>query len=138
MAIRFYGERLWGTDPEARRGLHFKGISLVASTWPVHVVAFLSAVFRVGVPFIPTPKIPGSPISGWLLLPQAAMISILAIAVIWRLFHWAEAPMPVTLAFSLLNIGVHWILIPAWLQGRRGIEARAKRPQLTNDPIGAG
>ncbi len=120
LVIRFYGLRVWATDPEARRGFLFKGLSLVLSAWPFYVVAFVSTLARVRVPFIPTPKTAGWPIRTWLLLPQATMTSLLTVAVSWRLLHWAEAPMPVTLAFGLVDIGAHWILIPVWLQGRLG------------------
>jgi len=52
---------------------------------------------------------------------------ILATAVVWRLLHWAEAPMPATLALGLVDIGVHWMLIPAWLQGRLGLAEPSDR-----------
>ena len=116
--VRFYALRVWGTDLDARYGLHFKGTSLVASTWPVYSLAFVSTLARVRIPFRPTPKTAGSPVSAWLLAPQAVLTSVLTAAVVWRLLHWAEAPMPATLAFGLMGIGVHWMLIPAWLQGR--------------------
>ena len=125
--VRCYALRIWGTDPEARRGFHFKGASLVASTWPVYSLAFFSTLARVRIPFLPTPKTAGSPTSVWLLAPQATMTFILATAVVWRLLHWAQAPMPATLALGLVDIGVHWMLIPAWLQGRLGLAEPSDR-----------
>ena len=126
VAVRAYALR-GASGGHSPRGLEWKGACLVVSAWPVYVLAFVTCVLRIRVPSGATSRTAGSVPSGALLLPQALMLCILFSGVAWRVVHWAEAPMPLTLALGVAAIGAHWILVPVWLQGRQRAAARQDR-----------
>ena len=102
--------RLWSLQARARRGFLFKGTSLISASWPVYVLAFLATVFRLKVPFMATPKTANERLPWWSYGPQVSMILLLLAAIVWRLAHWQERALPVTLTVGLVLIGSQWIL----------------------------
>lgn len=108
-------------------GLGGAGTCLVISAWPVYAFAFVAGVLRIRFPSSSTSRVSGAVLSGAVLLPQALMVCILFSAAAWRLAHWDEAPMPLTLALGVAAIGAHWILVPVWLPGRQRAAAGQDR-----------
>lgn len=109
-AIRWYMLRTWGTEPMARKGLHYKGVSLILCTWPVYLFSLICAVVRKKIPFISTPKDAESRTRLWMVLPQLGMIVLLLVGIAWKIVHWEHGPAPLTLFFALLLIAQQWIL----------------------------
>ena len=80
LLIRQYSQK-WLME-ESEMGFHMRGGLLQLGTWWVYVVGFVYSLFRVKVPYIPTPK-EGSIENNWkIVLPNliAAALSIGAIA----------------------------------------------------------
>lgn len=115
--------RLWSLQARARRGFLFKGASLVAASWPAYAVAALSSLLRWPIPFVPTPKEGSHRLPLWSYLPQTLMIVTLAAAVVWRLLHWQQRALPVTVTVGIVLIASQWILPVAmyrsWRASRR-------------------
>lgn len=107
---RIYPLRTWALEPLARKGILLRGSSLFVSSWPVYVISAVSAVLRVRIPFLSTPKETSRSIPLWAVLPQLTMVTVLGAAIVWRGFHWQSAPMPLTAAFAAFIIVSHWLL----------------------------
>lgn len=119
-ATRTVPLRLWSLQERARKGFLFKGISLVASSWPAYSLAAVTSLLRRPVPFVPTPKGADNHLPMWSYLPQTIMISIMLCAVGWRLAHWQQRALPVTVAVGLMLIASQWILPLAMFRAWRG------------------
>ena len=112
MAIRCLMLRTCGTDPIARKGVHYKGTSLVISIWPIYLLSAICTLFRISVPFMSTPKEAGQDrLSLWTVLPQLTMVALLSAGLLYRAAHWDAAPAPLTAIAALLFLMQHWILI---------------------------
>ena len=59
----------WVLEP-SERGLHFAGGLLAIATWWVYLAGFLCALFRIRVPYIPTPKEGDAINAGGIILPN--------------------------------------------------------------------
>ena len=112
MAIRCLMLRTCGTDPTARKGVHYKGTSLVISIWPIYLLSAICTLFRISVPFMSTPKEAGQDrLALWTVLPQLTMVALLSAGLLYRAAHWDAAPAPLTAIAALLFLMQHWILI---------------------------
>jgi cellulose synthase/poly-beta-1,6-N-acetylglucosamine synthase-like glycosyltransferase len=137
-AIRWFMLSAWATEPAARRGIHFRGTSLVFSIWPIYLRSFIYALLRIPIPFISTPKTNNAGIRIQTVAAQFVMQGVLAIALVWRIMAWSIADAPATFAMGVLFLCQPWILLsPAvlgavWAQAsKRGrLLARAERPVL--------
>ncbi|MCC3152502.1 glycosyltransferase [Hymenobacter sp. BT770] len=79
LLIRCYAQQ-WLREPH-ERGLHLAGGFLRIGTWWVYTMGFLYAVFRVRVPYIPTPKEEGWLRNEWrMALPNIATALVLLAA----------------------------------------------------------
>jgi cellulose synthase (UDP-forming) len=113
--IRWFMLRSWGSEPAARKGVHFKGASLVFSIWPIYLLSLVCTVIRRRIPFMSTPKDSSGDVALWTIAPQILMIGALVIGVVWKMLHWYEGEAPLTLLVALLLIGQQWMLsFPVW------------------------
>lgn len=110
LATRVMPLRLWSLQARARRGFLFKGTSLVSTSWPVYVLALGATVLRRPIPFMPTPKDSNRRLPLWSYGPQLAMVVLMLTAIAWRLAHWQDRALPVTVCVGLVLIGSQWIL----------------------------
>jgi cellulose synthase/poly-beta-1,6-N-acetylglucosamine synthase-like glycosyltransferase len=110
LLIRYFMLREYGTEPMARKGLHFKGTSLVLSIWPIYVLSLVCTITRIQIPFMSTPKEAESRIYLRTIVPQMIMFCALAAGVVWKVIHWSEGPSPLTLLFAMMLLGQHWML----------------------------
>jgi cellulose synthase (UDP-forming) len=112
MAIRCLMLRNWGTDPTARKGVLFKGTSLVISIWPIYLLSAICTLFRISVPFMSTSKEAGQDrVALWTVLPQLTMVSLLSAGLLYKAAHWDAAPAPLTATAAVLFLMQQWILI---------------------------
>jgi len=112
MAIRCLMLRTKGTDPIARKGIHYKGTSLVISIWPIYLLSAICTLFRISVPFMSTPKGGGQDrVALWTVLPQLTMVALLFAGLLYKAVHWDAAPAPLTATAALLFLMQQWILI---------------------------
>jgi cellulose synthase (UDP-forming) len=71
----------WLIEPQ-ERGLHFAAGVLTSATWWVYLVGFACAVFRIKIPYIPTPK-EDKPSDAWnVALPNFVTAGLLLLVVI--------------------------------------------------------
>ncbi len=111
LLIRYVMLRACGTEPLARKGVHFKGASLVLSIWPIYVLSLICTLARIRIPFISTPKESGSGhIDLRTVLPQMIMFCALLTGVVWKVIHWNEGSAPLTVLFAMMLLGQHWML----------------------------
>jgi cellulose synthase/poly-beta-1,6-N-acetylglucosamine synthase-like glycosyltransferase len=111
MGIRCLMLRTKGTDPIARKGIHYKGTSLVISIWPIYLLSAICTLFRISVPFMSTPKGAGQDrVALWTVLPQFTMVALLFAGLLYKATHWGTSPAPLTSVAALLLIMQHWIL----------------------------
>jgi cellulose synthase (UDP-forming) len=110
LLARFAALRLFALEPEARSGFLLAGTSLVASSWPVYLLAAASVAARRRLPFLPTPKEASARLPAWSYLPQLAMVALLLGGVLFRLGEWPVRPLPATVATAALLIGSQWML----------------------------
>jgi len=110
LLVRYFMLRAFGTEPVARKGLHFKGPSLILCIWPIYLLSLICTITRIPIPFISTPKESGSGIDLRTIIPQMFMICALVAGIFWKVIHWNEGPAPLTLLFAMILLGKHWIL----------------------------
>jgi hypothetical protein len=106
----------------------------VTSAWPFYLVALLSTLFRIPIPFIPTPKTAAGRVPGWAFLPQGLAVAGLVLAVCWRLLQWDQQPMPLTVSMALLFVAMHWILFAAMLESPSVVRAKSPATQADATP----
>ena len=111
VVIRAYVLMVWAREPGSRQA-QWRGVSLIVSTWPMYLTALLTTVLRIPIPFLATPKGRSGRMPLWAFLPQLLATAGLGAGVGYRLLCWQEGPMPMTVAYALVLIGMHWI-IPA-------------------------
>jgi cellulose synthase (UDP-forming) len=84
--IRQYAQRWLIEKHEA--GFHLVGGLLAAGTWWVYVLGFIYTVFRVKVPYIPTPKDDRPRNNTTLVLPNLLMLLATTFAMSYCIFHY--------------------------------------------------
>ncbi len=80
VAIHVFVQR-WLCEPDAERGIHWRGYALKAASWPVFFLGTLLAIAHAEVPYIPTAK---EAVRGRFLrlaAPQLALLSVFAVTV---------------------------------------------------------
>ncbi len=117
----------WLLEP-GERGLHVLGGLLATGTWWVYLTGFLCAVFRVRVPYIPTPKEGEARNSVKLAAPNLLLAGLSVGAIVYGLER-DFTPYSVLMAtFAAFNAAV--LLATAALAQQRWLEAM-RRPTHT-------
>ncbi len=119
LATRVVPLRLWSLQERARRGFLFKGTSLVATAWPAYSMALLTSLLRRPVPFVATPKTARAHLPAGSYLPQLIVILVMLCAIGWRLAHWQQRALPITVAVGLTLVASQWILPVAMFRAWR-------------------
>jgi cellulose synthase (UDP-forming) len=143
--IRWFMLSRWGTESAARRGVHFRGASLVFSIWPIYLRSLLYAVFRVPLPFVSTPKTHDTAVQLRTAVGQYAMHGLLCAALAWRVVTWGITDAPATFLMGVVLLSQPWILLsPAVLAALRermlrpGKLGRASHPAIGLESLPAG
>jgi hypothetical protein len=133
LSTRVLPLRLWSLQARARRGFLFKGTSLIATAWPAYSLAALASLLRRPVPFLPTPKAGRARLPAWSFVPQLSLLMMMAAAIGWRLCHWQQRALPVTVGVGLMLIASQWILPIALLRSWQD----SRTPPTGDRPPGA-
>jgi cellulose synthase (UDP-forming) len=101
LLTRMYAQRWLMSDSE--RGLHLMGGILRFGCWWVFIMGFVYTIFRVNVPYIPTPK-EGVPENNIKLSLPNLIIAIVIIASVWYGLSIDYTPYSLAMAgFALIN-----------------------------------
>ena len=74
---------LW--NPKGAKLLRWRGYVQAFSLWPIYTLALFSALFRVQIGHIATPKVKSGDSHARLVVPHAALLVLLAIAIVARI-----------------------------------------------------
>ena len=144
-AIYFFAQR-WLCDPSTEWGVHWRGLVLKLTCWPVFAAGTILAVFRADIPYVPTSKeaVRGRFIR--LAWPQLVLLAVFAATVIrvgyMRMFNTPEAALSLSaeavwgmLAFAALPVlAAFGSLYAAW-EARR-LPATAPWDDIDVDRLG--
>lgn len=101
LLIRQYSQK-WLME-ESERGFHIRGGLLQLGTWWVYVVGFVYSIFKVKVPYIPTPK-EGVPENNWKIVMPNLIGAGLSVAAIVYGLKTDLTPYSIFMAgFALIN-----------------------------------
>ncbi len=91
-----------------KKGFNAEGYILVLGTWPVYTFAFLSALFRIKIPFIATPKKKSHLRENLLLIvPQIITVMVLLAGIIYKISKGMVSDPSFTILFALVMILLH-------------------------------
>lgn len=104
LLIRLYAQR-WVME-ESERGLHLMGGLLRFGTWYIFIIGFIYSIFRVNVPYIPTPK-HDEPVNNWKLTLPNFIAAILILICIGYGLSVDYTPYSIAMAgFALINASI--------------------------------
>jgi len=93
---------------DKKKGFNAEGYILVLGSWPVYTFAFLTAIFRIKIPFIATPK--GKSFAREnliLIIPQIITVLILIAGIIYKIIDGLNFSPSFTILFALVMILLH-------------------------------
>lgn len=91
-----------------KKGFNAEGYILVLCTWPVYTLAFLSALLRIKIPFIATPKHKSNIKENLkIIIPQIITIIILTTGVIYKISNGLVSSPSFSVLFALVMILLH-------------------------------
>ena len=131
--IYLYVQR-WMCQPSNEKGLHWRGMILKFSTWPVFFLGFLLGVVNADLPYIPTAKkaVTGyfTPFARPLVIHVILFVAALAIIIVRRLFFIPESELIFTAERTWAMIGFAFI---AFLMTFGGIYAALEAKTLKEE-----
>ena len=95
---------------EKKKGFHLSGYLLVLGSWPIYTVAFLSALFRIEIPFISTPKEIASKSFIKLIIPQLVIVGVLIVGIIYKSVNYIDISSLVIILFASIMIIIHYAI----------------------------
>jgi cellulose synthase (UDP-forming) len=91
-----------------KKGFNAEGYILVLGSWPVYTFAFLSALLRIKIPFIATPKKKSNLRENLrLIIPQIITVVVLLIGIIYKISKGPVSNPSYTILFALVMILLH-------------------------------
>lgn len=124
----------WMCHPEKEKGLHWRGMVLKYSCWPVFFLGFLLAVVNVEIPYIPTAKkaVTGyiTPFSRPLVIHFVLYIVALISVFVYRRFLIPESELLLSAEKTWAMIGFATI---AWIMSLGGLKAAWEAKKLKED-----
>jgi cellulose synthase (UDP-forming) len=114
----------WMCHPETERGLHWRGMILKYSCWPVFLLGFLLAVVNAEIPYIPTAKkaVTGfvTPFARPLVIHAIAFVITVIAVFVYRRYFIPESEL-------ILSSERTWAMIAfasvAWIMTMGGLKA---------------
>lgn len=105
--IRQYAQRWLIERHEA--GFHLVGGILASGTWWVYALGVLYTLFRVNVPYLPTPKDDRPRNHFWLVLPNLLMSGATLAAIAWSIYFYGRFTLnnvytQLMIVFGLINV----------------------------------
>jgi cellulose synthase (UDP-forming) len=109
LLIRIFAQR-WLIQKE-ERGLHLTGGVLLTGTWWIFLVGFIYSIFKIKVPYIPTPKEEDRQNCWTLSIPNIVMVGLCTFAIFYGLaIDWTPYSLAMAL-FALLNAVMLGIIV---------------------------
>ena len=123
--IRFTALRLW-RHPSTPRTSLLRAVALVYSTWPIYLMAWLMATFRLPLAFRPTPKMRSGKLNPVWLLPQVLALLTLTAGTLYTVIIGGHRPSSL-LVFATLQVLLQMILFGQWLRTDLEVSDRMAR-----------
>jgi len=95
---------------EKKKGFHVSGYLLVLGTWPVYTTALLSALFRIKIPFIATPKELSSKGLIKMIIPQLLVVGILFAGIVYKIINYNDKLSLIIILFASILILIHYVI----------------------------
>jgi hypothetical protein len=73
---------LW--NPRGAKLLRWRGYVQAFTLWPIYSIALVSAMLRMPVGHIATPKVKSGDSHLWLVIPHVALFGLLLCSILWR------------------------------------------------------
>jgi cellulose synthase/poly-beta-1,6-N-acetylglucosamine synthase-like glycosyltransferase len=100
--------------PSVRGVSIFSAMILVYATWPVYLLAWAMALFRIPLSFQITPKRPSGKLNTAWLLPQALTIALLLAGTLYTILVKGH-PFSLMLGFAILQAIIQLYLLYCWM-----------------------
>ena len=130
--INRFVEKKYGVSP-ASTVIPLNGFLLAFGSWPVYSFSFFASLIGVKIPFNATPKEPQGGSFLRPVMPQLATVTLLLVAIFWRINGNLNYDSMIILAFAVFNILMHGGVFYAAYEGRRRYMLAHKnqtRPQI--------
>lgn len=111
--IRYLGLYKWRHDTMQRTSL-LRAVILVYATWPIYLTAWLMALFRIDLPFQPTPKGSEGRLHPVWLAPQFITIILLIFGLLFTVLVKDHQP-SFLLLFALIQALLQLIFLRRWM-----------------------
>ncbi len=95
---------------EKNKGFHLSGFLLVLGCWPIYTVGFLTALFKIKIPFIATPKEVSNKSYIKPITPQIATVLILIVGIINKAINYKDIFSLEIILFALGIIIIHYAI----------------------------
>ena len=87
---------------------HLGGYLLVLGTWPIYTLALLTALIRIKIPFISTPKELSQKNSLLLIIPQLITVCVLSAGIIFKIINFYNPYSFIIIMFAAILILIHF------------------------------
>lgn len=105
--------QVWMCHPRTERGLHWRGMVLKYSCWPVYFLGFLLSLVDADIPYIPTAKkaVVGkiTPFARPLVLQTAVFLAVIITVYLERRFYTSESELILTAEIAWGMMGFAFI-----------------------------
>ena len=115
LSIRQMALRHW-RHPSIVAGLLWRAVVLVYATWPIYTLAWLMAVARVPLGYRLTPKNAARRMNPVWLLPQASMVALFLVALVFSILVRGTRPSLLLIIFVACQVIPQLILLLEWIR----------------------
>jgi cellulose synthase (UDP-forming) len=115
--------------PATPRTSLVKAVTLIYATWPIYLLAWLMAIFRMPLAFRPTPKSASGKLKPVWLLPQVLALLLLTAGALYTVLVGGHRP-SLLLVFAILQGALQLFLLSQWLNADVAV-AQAVSKSLT-------
>ena len=110
LLIRTRALRRWSHRSPMKQNLQWKPMALVCATWPIYILAWIMAVFRVPLGFRATPKTSSGKVNPIWLMPQIITTILALVGVCYTILFFNGWAYPLVLGFAIALVAPQLLL----------------------------